>query len=78
MAGNNQAQDRYNPPPMNQNDFESYKFVDIPIDELFWLNTSNRSSSNNAYRKINESEGMNTKTREIKSFDRHTPAFQKL
>jgi hypothetical protein len=78
MAGNNQAQDRYNPPSMNKRDFEPYKFTDIPTDELFWLNTALNSSSNHAYRKINDNQAMDTKTRKIITLERFTPTFQKI
>ena len=34
---NDQANDRYNPPGIGQNDFEQVRFDEIEDEDLFWL-----------------------------------------
>ena len=75
---NNLPQDTYNPPSTTAIDFEEYRFSDIPLDELFWLNKNPNPSENNAYRKDSDTEGMNTKTRLVSSFERSLKVYQKI
>ena len=76
MATNNPAQDRYDPPPITHTDFDTSKFSEIENDELFWLNNQG-TNNNHAFRKINEAQAMNTKTRQINNFQRNTVIYQK-
>ena len=66
MSVNNQAQDRYKAPLNRSVDFEQVVFVDLEIDDLFWLRNDNTNGNiNNCHRKINDTESMNLITREI-------------
>ena len=47
---NNQAQDRYNPKGVSDEDWESHKYYDMPDGEIFYLE-ANRNENNHAYRK---------------------------
>lgn len=78
MPTNNQANDRYNPPGTKSVDFEYFRFSDIPVGELFWLSDNPDSNKNHAYRKINENQGQDTKTRIIHNVDRKTHSYQKV
>jgi len=73
---NDPANDRYNPPSNLSDDFNEYKFDDILEHDLFWLNTNR--TNNQVYRKINESQAMNLKTRETISFGKIETVFQKI
>ena len=75
---NNVPGDSYNPPSAYAVDFEKFRFSDIPTDELFWLSDSPNSNTNTAHRKISETEGMNTKTRQISTFSISTITYQKI
>ena len=56
----NEAQDRYNPQGVNDEDWESHKYEDLTDGEIFFLNNT-RSEDNHAYRKISDKEALNTK-----------------
>ena len=71
---NNQAQDRYNPPGTTEIDFESFRFGELEVNELFWL-TENQSAQNVVHRKINQNEAQQLQTREIVSFKRNQELF---
>ena len=58
---NNQADDRYNPPGIGQNDFDEMRFDEIEVDDLFWMNTS-AGQDNAPYRRLDE-KGMVANTR---------------
>tara|TARA_A100001011_G_C14209377_1_gene799212 strand:+ start:135 stop:365 length:231 start_codon:yes stop_codon:yes gene_type:complete len=73
---NNQAQDRYNPPSTTKIDFESFRFGELEVNELFWL-VENQSAQNVVHRKINQDEAQQLQTREIVSFKRNLKVFQK-
>ena len=76
MAENNQAEDRYNPPGLSNDDFEYMKFSEVELDDLFWLkNTS--GNENPPYRKIDESSGGNTKTRLSENFNSNDVVYQR-
>ena len=73
---NNQAGDMYDPPGIGQNDFDEHRFEDIEDEDLFWLNQQN-SDSNAAYRKMNDTQGYNTKTGIVENFQRMQIVFQR-
>ena len=75
MPENNQAEDRYNPPGVGNDDFEVMKFSDIEDDDLFWL--KNGGADNPPYRKFDNNEGGNIKTRMIESFDPNQTVYQR-
>ena len=77
MPSNNPAQDRYNPPGTTSPDFESVKFSEINTGELFWLE-ENKDSSNHAYRKTSETNALNTKLQEVRTFTRNDDVFFKI
>ena len=78
MAENDSVNDRYNPPSIDQMDFQSAKFDDLEINDLFWLE-DNLNNSNHAYRKLNENQSLNTITRHVieGNFNRNT-LYQKI
>ena len=57
---NNQAQDRYNPTGIGS-EFEEHNFSDINIGEIFRLNADSKDES--LYRKENETQAIDVKTR---------------
>ena len=75
---NNLPQDMYNPPSSTAVDFEEFRFSEVPMDELFWLNTSANYNENTAHRKINDTEGLNTKTRIVSNFLKESVVYQKI
>jgi hypothetical protein len=75
---NNLPQDTYNPPSSTAIDFEEFRFSEVPMEELFWLNKSANPSENTAHRKISEVEGLNTKTRIISNFPKEAVVYQKI
>ena len=75
MPVNNQAEDRYNPPAVGNDDFDQMKFSDIDEGDLFWLNASR--DNNPPYRKFDNNEGGNIKTRLIESFDPNQVVYQR-
>tara|TARA_B100000287_G_scaffold409550_1_gene437016 strand:- start:341 stop:574 length:234 start_codon:yes stop_codon:yes gene_type:complete len=77
MAKNNPAQDRYNPPSNLEEEWELIQFSELNIGELIWMNNV-RSDDNAAYRKINEGQAMNTKTRETKTFGRNDKVYYRM
>ena len=76
MPTNDPVQDRYNPSSVNVTDFQPAKFGDLEVDELFWENTG--TNDNPAFRKINENQAMNLKTREVITFESRTVIYQKV
>ena len=73
---NNQAGDMYNPAGIGQNEFDQHRFDDIEDEDLFWLNQQN-SDNNAAYRKMNDTQGYNTKTGIVENFQRMQIVFQR-
>ena len=78
MARNDIVGDSYNPPGTSSSDFESMKFNDIDVDELFWLNENPNGDLNNVHRKISETESMNLRTREIDEVSSNIVIYQKI
>ena len=72
---NNPTEDMYNPPGIGQNDFDEFRFDDIEQDDLFWLKSSN--GDNPSYRKMNDTQGYNTKTGIVEDFDRMRVVYQR-
>jgi hypothetical protein len=75
---NDPANDRYNPQGIGSTDFDYFRFSDLPMEELFWLSDDTSSPKNTAYRKISETQGQNTKTREIFTMDGKAHTYQKI
>ena len=75
MPENNQAEDRYNPPSVGNNDFDMMKFSDVEEDDLFWL--KDVGTDNPPYRKFDNNEAGNTKTRVIESFDPNQTVYMR-
>ena len=73
---NNQANDRYNPPGIGQNDFDRVRFDEVEDDDLFWL-TQSTAMDNAPYRKLNERQGYNTKTSIVADFGLRQEVFQR-
>jgi len=73
---NNIVNDRYNPPGIGSNDFDEIKFDEIEDEDLFWLNTST-GMNNPPYRKMNATQGHNTKTGIVSDFGRRQVVFQR-
>ena len=76
MPTNDPVQDRYNPSSVNVTDFQPAKFGDLEVDELFWENTG--TNDNPAFRKINENQALNTKTRLITNVSQTVNIYQKI
>ena len=75
---NNQAEDRYDPPSATVFDFDELKFRDVPVEEIFWLNNSMNWRQNTAHRKVDENNGMNTKTRQVSNVPLDVTVYQKI
>ena len=77
MAEINQANDRYNPPGVSQGgeDFEQTIFSDIENGDLFW--TKNGGKDNPPFRKVNNTEAGNTKTRILETFNSNDRVYQR-
>ena len=73
---NNQVEDRYNPPSATAIDFDELRFMDVPVHDLFWMNKSR--GDNPAHRKVDETSGMNTKTREVETYNNDTVVYLKI
>ena len=76
MPINNPTRDRFDPPSNLSIDFEEFDFGDLEINELFWQ--TNRPKESNPWRKVNQTQGMNFKTRTTHNFDSKTKVFQKI
>ena len=73
---NNPSQDRYNPPATSKVDFEKFRFIDLGVNELFWLSDS-PGTTNVVHRKINENQGQQLQSREVVDFKSKLEVFQK-
>ena len=79
MPDNNMAQDTYNPPATNTNDWDSTTFSDIDTSDLFWLrNDTTNGEINHCHRKLDESSAQNTQTRQVVDIQSNTKVFQKI
>ncbi len=76
----NKATDRYNPKGVSDDDFESFRFGEIPENTLFWRFSDNRPN-NFAFRKLNDNDSDNTlqtRSQEIVSINKNDIVFQKI
>ena len=76
MPINDQANDRYNAPGIGQNDFEPMRFDEIEDEDLFWLNEG-VGDVNPPYRKMNDTQGHNTKTGIVEDFAFNAKVFMR-
>ncbi len=77
MPNNDLTRDSYNPPGINSDDWETFKFNDLEEMELFWLDTT-KSKSNVPYRKESQTHAMNTHTRESSVMDQKRIVYQRI
>tara|TARA_R100001443_G_scaffold95379_2_gene101928 strand:+ start:247 stop:477 length:231 start_codon:yes stop_codon:yes gene_type:complete len=73
----NQPKDRYNPQGVNEEDWDSHKYFDLPDGEIFYLQ-ANRNTNNHAYRKHNNKEALNTKMQTIHEVVSNMDVYTKL
>tara|TARA_Y100001963_G_scaffold150747_1_gene232395 strand:+ start:76 stop:306 length:231 start_codon:yes stop_codon:yes gene_type:complete len=73
---NDQANDRYNPPGIGDSDFEPMRFDEIEEEDLFWLNES-IGDNNPPYRKLNDTQGYNTRTGIVDDFVYNANVFMR-
>ena len=64
-------------PGIGQNDWDSWKFSEIPVDDLFWFQDNN-SDANVPHRKTNEQQGMNLRTRIQVSIEPNQVVFMRI
>ena len=74
---NNQANDRYNPKGLTNNDFDAIKFSALDTGNLFWLH-GDRVQDNPAFRKLDERSALHTKSRQTIVFKSNTGVFTKI
>ena len=75
MAKTDQVKDTYNPPSVSSATWEDMLFSEIEIDDIFWLKEG--GNDNPPYRKFDNNEGGNIKTRMIESFDPNQTVYQR-
>ena len=65
-------------PLVGSTDFDKMKFADIEEDDLFWFSDDSNSDANPAFRKVDETSAMNTKTRQtVNDIGHHSSVYQK-
>ena len=74
---NNQAQDRYNPQGVSDEDWETHKYFDLPNGEIFFLEMI-RNTNNHAYRKHSDKEALNTKMQTVHEVLSNIDVYTKL
>ena len=77
MAKNDPTQDFFNPPSNMSQDFEETYFSELNNDELFYQ-TNKPKETPDIWRKVNEVNAMNVKTRQVHNFNGKTKVFQKI
>ena len=77
MAKNDPTQDLFNPPSNMSQDFEETYFSELNNDELFYQ-TNKPKETPDIWRKVNEVNAMNVKTRQVHNFNGKTKVFQKI
>lgn len=81
---NNPAQDRYNPPSVAGIDWEEVKYYDMGNGTLFWLsdkpewNDDAKAYTNEAYRKLDDKQALNTKNQVILDVLSNINVFTKI
>jgi len=73
----NQAKDRYNPQGINEEDWDTHKYHDLPDGEIFYLEAT-RNTNNHAYRKRSDIEALNTKMQTIHEVLSNMTVYTKL
>tara|TARA_R100001082_G_C4254322_1_gene112824 strand:- start:107 stop:337 length:231 start_codon:yes stop_codon:yes gene_type:complete len=73
----NQAQDRYNPQGTTEEDWEMHKYQDMPDGEIFFMEM-NRNENNHAYRKVSNTEALNTKMQTVHEVLSNMDVYTKL
>ena len=76
MPTNNPTRDHFNPPSNLSVDFEEFQFGELEVNELFWQ--TDRPEESNPWRKVNQTQGMNLKTRTNHNFNLKTKVYQKI
>ena len=76
MATNDPVNDRYNPPGITSRDFESFKFGELEVDDLFWQ--SNKPGDNYSWRKTNQTQALNIRKQTTHNFNLNTVVYQKV
>ena len=74
--GHNEIESKHNPKSVLEDEWEQMKFSDIDVNHLFWLQNF-ASNTNHAYRKQTDRTALNTKTREIHTFDGDTTIYDR-
>ena len=77
MAINNPMGDHFNPPSNMSQDFEETYFSELNNDELFYQ-TNKPKETPDIWRKVNEVNAMNVKTRQVHNFNDKTKVYQKI
>ena len=75
---NNPTQDSLNAKGTTIVDFDQHKFSDLPVGELFWLNTDTNGDTNVVHRKISETEGTHLKNQVTSTFGSRVKVYQKI
>ena len=82
MPENNPAADTINYVNLSgvdSSDFDEHLFEDIQEGDLFWFNTKADPNGNHAFRKINDAEAQDTKTRRgMFGIASRTTVYQKI
>tara|TARA_Y100000401_G_C8252857_1_gene189121 strand:+ start:471 stop:704 length:234 start_codon:yes stop_codon:yes gene_type:complete len=60
----NQANDRYNPKGVSEEDWESHSYFDLPEGEIFFMEAT-LNTNNHAYRKHSDKQALNTKMQTV-------------
>ena len=76
MAGHNEVESKYNPKSIMDETWEKFRFADIDVNALFWLQNNNYTD-NHCYRKQTDTTAMNTKTREVHTFTADTVIYDR-
>ena len=65
-------------PLVGSSDFDDMNFEDVEDDDLFWFSNNPSSDANPAFRKIDETSAMNTRTRQVANdIDKYLRIYQK-
>jgi len=73
---NDSGKDSYNPDNNTDQDYEPMMFDEIEDDDLFWK--SNKNHPNPPYRKMNATQGYNTRNGIVENFIARQSIFQRI
>ena len=76
MPNERNIQDIYNRPAANTPEYDEFSFSELEDDDLFWR--TNVGVDTNPHRKINESQAMDLKSRQVFNVDGHTKVYVKV